>query len=187
MLTAVQQRFLARPSVLANVTWRLLLDDEESTSLRKGISGHYYGDFAYEVWSDGIGWTDTRDDRPQRRDRGDGWLMSGKASAWPNHITWTQARRHRDAQSSAARARLRAAVDALTAEHSRHWQANDAIHDGWYANATPDQRARLDAEFDRHMAALEPLEDELRTAVLAMLPDAGDEPADLIEWAERLA
>ena len=37
------------------------------------------------------------------------------------------------------------------------------------------------------MEALPPLEAAELAAVLAMLPLASDEPADLIEWAERLA
>lgn len=71
-------------------------------------------------------------------------------------------------------------------DHAQH-----AISPNGYHNATDEQRAALDAEDERNFAAERIIRARVRAVALALLPlhDAwpDEEPADLIEWAERLS
>lgn len=102
-------------------------------------------------------------------------------------ITWPQLRAHREAQPQAARDRLRRAVDADRAEYQHHWTTWHQISPTGHWNADADVRARLNAEWERHITASRRTRADLDAAVLAMLPLVTDlEPADLIEYADTL-
>ena len=62
----------------------------------------------------------------------------------------------------------------------------NAINSRWYADASPEVRAQLDEESERHWDAESALSAAVGAAVRAMLPLASDEPTDLIEWAAAL-
>lgn len=172
-LPAAAQRFLAACPTLAA---RVLGDEHHRQSLRESWSGAYGRDiYCYQVL-------------PNRA--GLGWAAPGEphtTSEWPNVMTWTQMRAHRDAQPASLRAALDVASHALAVEHRRNWDACHAINPHGYCTNVPEQRAALDAENRRYWAEDRRLLELERAAVLAMLPLADDQPADLIEWAEALA
>ena len=73
-----------------------------------------------------------------------------------------------------------------TSEHHNHWATSHAINSNGYWKPTPEQRAELDAEWARHLAANRANTRALQLAVHEALGDI-DEPQDLIECAATLA
>lgn len=174
MLTAEQQRFLADHY---DGTASILNTAETEKRQRDSVSGHFSSTLAYETCTEGIGWAWPGEQRG-------GYY---KLASWPHRVTWAQVRAHREAQPARLRQQLADAINARTAERYRNHKALDAIHPHRYASTRPGDKEKLDAENAHHRAADIPLRAAVRAAILAMLPLAADEPADLIEWAEALA
>ena len=172
MLDADTQRFLAHRYSHTGE----LLDGDES-SVKASGSGSFGRDIVcFATCSDGIGWSYPGEDHGacyQFRD-------------WPHRVTWAPIRTHVAAQPQHLRDALHEANRALTAEHYHHWRVSDSIHDGRTLHISDEQHAQLAAETQRHYAADRTLRAAVKAAVLALLPLAIDEPADLIEWAAAL-
>lgn len=174
-LDAAAQRFLAACPVLAA---RMLGTAAEREHFRQSWSGAYGSNiYCHQVLPNGkgLGWS------------APGAPHGGGMDGWPNVITWAQVRAHRDAQPASLRAALDAADAARAAEARRHWDDSHAINPNGFGTPVPEQREQLHAENRRHWAEDTRLRAAVIAAVLAMLPLASDEPADLIEWAEALA
>lgn len=106
-----------------------------------------------------------------------------------HRLTWAAIRKHVAHQPKHLIAELAAALSEQSTEAWRYWDAMTAINESWYSDATDEQRAALDAERWQHYAADDVIRSRIRAVVLAILPlhdTDPDEPADLIEWAERL-
>lgn len=172
MLDADTQRFLAHHYSHTDD----LLDGDES-SVKASGSGSFGRDIVcFATCSDGIGWSHP----------GEPHIGFQRSTDWPHWVRWAPIRAHMDAQPQHLRDQLHAANRAHCAEHSHHWEAERAIHDGRTMHISDEQRTQLDAERARHYAALRPLRAAVKAAVLALLPLATDEPADLIEWAAAM-
>jgi hypothetical protein len=136
----------------------------------------------------GVAWFDTRRKGiayTLDAERGPDWSSQHHAHL----IRWGDIERHCCAQPSAIRAALIDARRLDIEEERRHWDNSHAINPNGYCTKVPEQRAALDAEWKRHMAAYRRLHDDVKRTVAAMLPlrDLADEPQDLIEWAAALA
>ena len=82
---------------------------------------------------------------------------------------------------------LDAATQRFLAQYSDAAEALDGgdLRGSWHGSFS-EQRQQLDAETQRHYAAARTHRALVKAAVLALLPLATDEPADLIEWAAAL-
>ena len=147
-------------------------------AVKRGSHGRWGRDsWCFATCPDGVGWT--QPDEPNEY----GYTLAD----WPHRARWTAILAHLAAQPSHLRDRLHDAQATCIAEERRHWDAMNAIHVGWYSGANDDERAQLDAEEEQHWAASDRLYAARDAALLALLPLADDEPADLIEWAAALA
>lgn len=170
-LDAATQRFLAHEYSHAAE----LLDGDEP-SVRASGAGRFGSDIVcFATCTEGIGWSYPGERRSYYR-----------FADWPHRIMWTPIRAHIAAQPQHLRDELHTAYRGLVAEHAGHWRANHEIHDGRTMHITDDQRQRLADERTRHYAADRTHRALVKAAVLALLPLATDEPADLIEWAAAL-
>lgn len=84
------------------------------------------------------------------------------------------------------RKQLQVVLLVYTSEHHNHWATSHAINSNGYWKPTPEQRAELDAEWARHLAANRANTRALQLAVHEAPGDI-DEPQDLIEYAATLA
>lgn len=169
-LDAGTQRFLAHHYSHTDD----LLDGEEASA---GSSGRFGADtVCFATCPEGIGWSVPGEDHH----------AGYRFAEWPHRVRWPAIRAHRATQPQQLLDRLHDVRAAHHAEHRAHWEAMGAIRKSWYSGATDEQRAALDAEWDRHIKADRAHRAAVDAAVLALLPLAIDEPADLIEWAEAL-
>lgn len=108
---------------------------------------------------------------------------------YSRRLPWSSIREHVRHQPDSLVQELGGALDAQQIEARRHWDAMTAIDPHWYGG-DPTNKPALDAEWNQHLANGEVTWARIHAVVLALLPlhDTDlDEPADLIEWAEKLA
>ena len=105
---------------------------------------------------------------------------------FPHHLTWKRLAQAGAALPTELRKQLQVALLVYTSEHHNHWATSHAINSNGYWKPTPEQRAELDAEWARRLAANRANTRALQLAVHEALGDI-DEPQDLIECAATLA
>ncbi len=181
MLTALEQHLLVHHIYVPSAAHFL---DGDHDSMQGGAGpGRAY----WTTSSKGIDYTMPGDERPEVVYNAKGFTKDRREA---HRLTWAAIRDHMAHQPASLRQELHDALAAHRAEWQRHWDATHAISPNGYWRADPETIEALGAEGDRHHAAERPIRDRIRTVVLALLPlhdQADDEPADLIEWAERLA
>jgi hypothetical protein len=175
MLTALEQHFLVRHVYVPSAAHWL---DGDHDSMQGGSGpgrAHWMTD------SKGVNYTMPDEKRPE-------WTTNFREA---HKLMWAAIRDHMAHQPASLVTELHDALAASSAEARRHWDAMTAINKSWYSDATDEQRAALNAEGERSYAAERIIRARVRAVVLALLPlhDAwpDEEPADLIEWAERLS
>lgn len=180
-LLAIDQAFLAHHYGWASAA--AALDGDPSKSL--GGTGPNRAYFTSD--GRGIHYTMPWETSPGPVVNAKGWITKYREA---HLITWARLAAHTAAQPESLRANLAAARRESHAEYHRHRLAWDGISKNGYWKASDEQKAALDAEWARHMAALKPIDARVKAATFAMLPLRDidpQEPADLIEWAEVLA
>ena len=182
MLTALEQHFLVHHVYVPSAA-HLLDGDHHSMQGAAGPDRAYW-----TTDSKGVNYTMPGETRPGWETNAKGWATNFREA---HKLTWAAIRDHMAHQPASLVAELHDALAASRAEARRNWDAQHAISPNGYHNATDEQRAALDAEDERNFAAERIIRARVRAVALALLPlhDAwpDEEPADLIEWAERLS
>lgn len=139
---------------------------------------------AYDTNTTGIHYTLPDETRPEWRPNRPGSVFGRRPHL--HTITWQALAAHARALPHGALDELTAAYAELLAESHRNWEALHAINPNVWWHATDEQQVALLTQERHHRTLEHAIEARIRAAVLAALPDSGDEPADLLEWAEAL-
>lgn len=182
MLTPLEQHFLVHHVYVPSAAHWL---DGDHHSMQAGAGPDRAN---WMTDSKGVNYTMPGEERPEWETNAKGWTTNFREA---HKLTWASLRDHMAHQPASLVAELHAALDAKRIEARRNWDAKNAINPTGHWKATDEQCSALNAEWERHMAVDGELSDRVRRVVLALLPlhDAwpDEEPADLIEWAERLS
>ena len=182
MLTALEQHFLVCHVYVPSAA-HFLNGDHDNVQGGAGPGRAYW-----MTCSKGIDHTMPGEERPEVVYNAKGFAKERREA---HRLTWAAIRDHMAHQPAGLRQELDDALTASQTEWQRHWDYSHAISPNGYWRADPETVEALRAEDARHYAADGPIRDRVRAVVLALLPlhdqADDDEPADLIEWAERLA